>query len=163
MSQVRHLTVIFPGRRSHPESRITASFTPVGGNSYRLDEGFLCGPIYFGDVIEAKPTEQEDILIFRRRVEKAGMKRHCYVMGLGMADRPAFVGLMRKIKELGGFSAVDFGGLFIVFLPKTSDLDVSSELDAVQGISRSKRRYLNWIWGLKRHWKKANEWLTGFY
>ena len=163
MNQVRTLTVIFPGRRGHAESRLTASFTQVGDNSYRLDEGFLCGPVYFGDVIEAEPTDQEDLLIFRRRMQKAGMKRDCYVIGHYMVEKAAFLSLMAKIRELGGFSAVDFGGLFIVFLPRDSDLDLSSELDGVQGISKSMRRYLNWKWGIKRRWKKAYEWIGSLH
>src|SRR5271169_215126 len=107
MNQARHLTLIFPGRRGHAESRITASFVPLGGDTYRLDEGFLCGLISFGDVVEAASTDQEGVLIFRRRVNKEGMKRDCYVIRRDLVEKPGFTELTRKIEELGGFSAVD--------------------------------------------------------
>jgi hypothetical protein len=153
MNPARNLTLIFPGRRGHAESRLTAPFVPLGDDTYRLDEGFLCGPISFGDIVEAYPTDQEGVLIFRRRVKKAGMKRDCYVIRRDLVEKPGFRELMRKIDELGGFSAVDFGGLLLVFLPKEAQMDVFSELDKVDGISKSKRRYLNWKSALKRRWK----------
>jgi hypothetical protein len=153
MNQARYLTLIFPSRRGHSESRITASFVLLGDNTFRLDEGLLCGPISFGDVVEAASTDQEGVLIFRRRVKKAGMRRDCYVISHDLVGKPGFAELARKIAELGGFSAVDFGGLFLVFLPKGAQLDVLSELDRVEGISKSKRRYLDWKSALKRRWK----------
>jgi hypothetical protein len=72
MREIQNLTVIFPARRSHPGSSITAAFTPMGENQYRMDEGFICGPVYFGDVIEALPTDQKDTVLFQRRVKKPG-------------------------------------------------------------------------------------------
>jgi hypothetical protein len=64
---------------------------------------------------------------------------------------------MKKIEDLRGYSAVDFGGLFLVFLPKTCGLDISVELGRVAGISKWKRRYLHFQSGLKRrlrrYWK----------
>jgi hypothetical protein len=136
MEQARILTVIYPPRRSLPESRVTALFTPMGGNLYRQDEGFLCLPVYFGDIFEADPTDQKDIIIFRRRVEKGGQKPNCYVIPHDLVEKPGFFELGCKIKELGGFSAVDFKGLFVVFLPKTCQLDVGAELDRIAGISK---------------------------
>jgi hypothetical protein len=157
MIQARHLTLIFPGRRGHAESRLTAPFIPLGDDTYRLDEGFLCGPISFGDIVEAYPTDQEGVLIFRRRVKKAGMKRDGYVIRRDLVEKPGFTELTRKIEELGGFSAVDFGGLFLVFLPKEAQLNVLSELDRVAGISKFKRGYLDSKADLKIRWKKAKE------
>jgi hypothetical protein len=155
--EIPNLTVIFPARRSHPESRITAAFTPMGENLYRMDEGFLCGPVYFGDVIEALPTDEKDTVLFQRRVKKAGLRRDCYVIPSELVEKPRFAELMNEIEDLGGYSAVDFGGLFLVFLPKTSDLDINLELGRVAGISKWKRRYLHFQSGLKqrlqRYWK----------
>lgn len=141
MEEVRVLTVIYPKRRSLPEARITAPFTPMGGNLYRQDEGFLCLPVYYGDVFEADPTDQQGVLIFRRRVKKGGQKPSCYLIPHALVEKPGFLDLERKITDLGGFSAVDFKGLFVVFLPKTCRLDVAAELDRVAGISKWKRRY----------------------
>ncbi len=155
--EIQNLTVIFSARRSHPESRITAAFTPIGENLYRMDEGFLCGPVYFGDVIETLPTDERDAVLFQRRVKKAGLRRQCYILPRGLAEKPRFAELMNKIKDLGGYSAVDFGGMFLVFLPKTSDLDIKLELCRVAGISKWKRSYLHFTSGLKerlrRYWK----------
>jgi hypothetical protein len=161
MEEAREFTVIYPQRRSLPESRITASFTPMGGNLYRQDEGFLCLPVYFGDIFEADPTDQEDVLIFRRRVKKGGQKPSCHLVPPWLVERPGFRELGRKIGELGGFSAVDFKGLFVVFLPKSCHLDIGAELAKVAGISKWKRRYLSWKWNMKRRLKKANEWMLG--
>lgn len=80
MEQARLLTVIYPHRRSLPQARITALFTPMGGNLYRQDSGFLCLPVYYGDAFEADPTDQEGVLIFRRRVKKGGQRPSCYVI-----------------------------------------------------------------------------------
>lgn len=142
MEEARVLTVIYPQRRNLPESRITASFTPMGGNLYRQDAGFLCLPVYYGDVFEADPTDKEGVLFFRRCVKKGGQRPSCYVIPHDGVEKPGFLDLERKIAGPGGFSAVDFKGLFIVFLPKTCQLDVAAELDRVAGISKWKRRYL---------------------
>lgn len=155
MEKARVLTVIYPKRRSLPESRITASFTAMGGNLYRQDEGFLCLPVYYGDVFEADPTDQEGVLIFRRRVKKGGQRLSCYIIPHTLPEKPRFLDLERKITELGGFSAVDFKGLFIVFLPKTCQLDIAAELDQVAGISKWKRRYLTLKRKIKHNFKKS--------
>jgi hypothetical protein len=131
MTKAIDLTVIFPAKRWCPESRITAAFTPMGSNLYRLEEGFLCGPISFGDVIEALPTDREGILLFRRRVKRAGLRRNCYIIPHELVDKPSFADLTEEIEHLGGFAAVDFKGLFLVYLPRTCDLDVSQELDRI--------------------------------
>ena len=136
---IHNFTVIFPAQRWLPESRMTTTFIPMGGNFYRLDEGFLCGPISFGDVIEAVPTDREDVVRFQRRVKRAGLKRSCYIMPHYMAEKPGFAELMSGIKDLGGFAAVDFKGVFLVFLPKTCDLDVNLELKRIAGIPKSTR------------------------
>jgi len=33
--------------------------------------------VSFGDVIEALPTGQKDVVLYRRRVKRAGLKRAC--------------------------------------------------------------------------------------
>jgi hypothetical protein len=158
------LTVIFPARRSHPESSMTATFTPMGTNLYRLEDGFLCGPVYFGDVIEVLPTDQKDVVLFHRRVRKAGLKRDCFFISHDMVEKPRFIELVTRIGDLGGFAAVDFGGLFLVFLPKTCVLDIGIELDRIAGISQQKRRFLDSNSGLKwrlgQLWKRTRKWLS---
>jgi hypothetical protein len=128
---------------------------------YRQDEGFLCLPVYFGDIFEAGPTDQEGVLIFRRRVKKGGQKLSCRLIPPWIVEKPGFRELARKIEELGGFSAVDFKGLFVVFLPKTCHLDIRAELDRVAGISKWKRRYLTWKWSAKQRLKKVSAWMLG--
>ena len=106
---------------------------------YRLDEGFLCGPINFGDVIEALPTDKQDVVLFRRRVVRAGLKRNCFLICHDIKHKSGFAELMGKIAALGGFSADDFGGLFLVLLPRTCHLDVIAELNKI-GTPKRKRR-----------------------
>ncbi len=60
-TEIYNFNVIFPAQRWLPESRMTTTFIPMGGNLYRLNEGFLCGPISFGDVIEALPTDNHEM------------------------------------------------------------------------------------------------------
>lgn len=99
----------------------------MGSNLYRLEEGFLCGPISFGDVIEAFRTDREGILLFRRRVKRAGLRRNCYIIPHDLVEKPRLADLTKEIADLGGFAAVDFKGLFLVYLPRTCDLNVSQE------------------------------------
>src|SRR5437879_11845069 len=124
-TEIHNFSVIFPAQRWLPESRMTTTFIPMGGNLYRLNEGFLCGPISFGDVIEALPTDQKDVVLYQRRVKRAGLKRVCYIMPRDMAEKPGFAELMKGIKDLGGFAAVDFKGDFLLLLSKTCNLDVA--------------------------------------
>jgi hypothetical protein len=132
-TEKHNLTVIFPAQRWLPEFRMTTIVAPMGGNLYRLDEGDLCGRISFGDVFEALPTDQKDVIVFQRRVQRAGLRRACYIIPHDMVERPRFIELMERIEALGGFAAVDFKGLFLVFLPKVCDLDVNLELDTIAG------------------------------
>jgi hypothetical protein len=164
-TEIYNLSVIFPAQRWLPESRMTTTFIPVGDNLYRLNEGFLCGPISFGDVIEALPTDQKDVVLFQRRVKRAGLRRACYIMPHDMAEKPCFAELMKGIKDLGGFAAVDFKGVFLVFLPKSCDLDVNLELKRIAGIPKSTRLHLlksGLKWRLHQRWKKTMSWLANF-
>ena len=129
------LTVIFPAKRWCPESRLTTLFTPMGHNLYRMEEGFLCGPISFGDVIEALPTDQKGILVFCRRVKRAGLQRNCYIIPHSLVKKSPFLELIDKIRDLGGFAAVDYKGLFLVCVPRSCPLDVSRELANIAAIT----------------------------
>jgi hypothetical protein len=70
-----------------------------------------------------------------------------------MAEKLGFAELMKRIEALGGFAAVDFKGLFLVFLPKTCDLDVSLELKRIAGIPKSV---------LQQRWNRTMRWLANF-
>jgi hypothetical protein len=165
-TEIHNLTVIFPAQRWLPESRITTTFTPMGGNLYRLDQGFLCGPISFGDVFEALPTDQKDVVLFQRRVKKADLKRACYIIPHDIVERPCFAQLMDRIKDLGGFAAVDFKGLFLVYLPRICDLDVNLELERIAETPKWKGLHLDLNsglkWRLQQRWKRTRRWLANF-
>jgi hypothetical protein len=64
------------------------------------------------------------------------MKRGCYVIPHNLVENHHFIELMKKITDLGGFAALDFKGLFRVYLPKACDLDVPGELGRIAGTSR---------------------------
>ena len=64
-------------------------------------------------------------------MKRAGLRRNCYGIPHDLVDEPSFADLTDEIEHLGGFSAVDFKGLFLVYLPRTCDLDVSQELDRI--------------------------------
>ena len=125
-------TVIFPARRFLPKTTITGPFAKVGENTYRLEDGFLCGPVSFGDVIEVDSTDQKNVLLFRRRVKRRGLKRKCYGISHRLVENPRFRQLCAGIEDSGGFAAVDFKGLFLVYLPRTSDIDVAAELERLE-------------------------------
>ena len=161
MSESRLVTVIYPKFRFLPESRITAMFTPVSANRYRQDEGFLCAPTSYADILEVEQTSRKDEVVFRRRVHRGAQRRSCFVINHDLPRNPGFHDLTRKIEEAGGFSAVDFKGLFVVFLPRNCDLDVGRELDKILGISIWRRRFLNWKARLRWRFKKANESMLG--
>ena len=164
-TEIHNFSVIFPAQRWLPESRMTTTFIPMGGNLYRLNEGFLCGPISFGDVIEALPTDQKDVVLYQRRVKRAGLARACYIMPRDMAEKPCFAELMSRIQDSGGFAAVDFQGVFLVFLPKTCGLDVSLELKRIAGIPKSTRLHLlksRVKWRLQQCWNRTMRWLANF-
>lgn len=161
MNEPRLLTVIYPRFRFLTEYRETGMFTPIGGNLYRNDEGFLCGRISFGDIFEAYPTNQENVVTFRRRVHRAGQRRGCFIIPPELVKSPRFQALCERIRNAGGFSAVDARALFLVFLPKTCDLKVDRELDKILGISPLQRRLLDWKCALRWQWHRAKAWLTG--
>ncbi len=80
-----------------------------------------------------------------------------------MAEKPGFAQLMKRIEDLGGFAAVDFKGVFLVFLPKTSDLDVSLELKRIAGIPKSTRLHRlksSLKWRLQQRWKRTMTWMA---
>jgi len=58
---------------------LASAFAQLAENTYRLEEGFLCGPISFGDVIETEPTDQEKVLLFRRRIRKVFLDENATV------------------------------------------------------------------------------------
>lgn len=161
MSRSRLLTVIFPRNRFLPEFRETSTFTIMGDNLYRQDQGFLCGPISFGDIFEARPTGEEGVVVFQRRVYRAGQKRSCFIIPHRLVDDSAFLELGQRIVNAGGFWAVDAGGVFLVFLPKTCKLEVGRELDRIMGVSPWKREFLNWKAALRWRWYKTKAWLAG--
>src|SRR5258708_36688134 len=89
-TEIYNFNVIFPAQRWLPESRMTTTFIPMGGNLYCLNEGFLCGPISFGVVIEALPTDQKDVVLYQRRVKSAGIKRPSFHMPREIAETRRF-------------------------------------------------------------------------
>ena len=87
-------------------------------------------------------------------MKRAGLRLNCYIIPHELVDKPSFADLTEEIEHLGGFAAVDFKGLFLVYLPRTCDLDVSQELDRIAGISKWKRRFRRLQTGLKRRLKR---------
>ncbi len=173
MDEPRDLTIKFPGRRGRHQWLSGGWYTPLGGNLYRLDEGPLCGPVSFHDVIEADKTEEEDVLIFRRRVTKAGLKRGGWLITYAITSKPGFRELVKRIDQLGGCAEVDLfagtrsplkpntAGVLTVFLPKSRALDVPAELDRIERISKWKRRFFNLRSSVKQTLWSARKWLRG--
>jgi hypothetical protein len=73
------------------------------------------------------PRDREGVLLFRRRVKRAGLRRNCYIIPHDLVDKPRFADLTKEIANSGGFAGVDFKGLFLVYLPTTSESGCGEE------------------------------------
>ena len=109
--------------------------TPFEGNQYRAEcSCFLGEPrVFYGDVIEIKATGKRSA-DFLRIVKRSGLRVSCRVIGKNIIESALLQGLLDKIMEAGGNWERAFGGVLLVHLPESGELDVDSEL---QSISRS--------------------------
>jgi len=106
--------------------------THVEGNRYRLNFSSLLGEprVFYGDVIEIKPTGEKSA-DFLRIVKRSGLRVSCRVIGKDIIDSPLLQHLLDQIMQLGGNWERAFGGVLLVHLPESVELDLDAALQAI--------------------------------
>ena len=106
--------------------------THVEGNQYRLGSSSLLGEprVFYGDVIEIKPTGEKSA-DFLRVVKRSGLQVSCSMIGKDIIDSPLLQQLLDKIMQLGGNWERAFGGVLLVHLPESVELDLDAELQTI--------------------------------
>jgi hypothetical protein len=104
----------------------------VEGNQYRLKFSSLMGEprVFYGDVIEIKPTGEKSA-DFLRIVKRSGLRVSCRMMGRDIIDSPLLQHLLDQIVQLGGNWEGACGGVLLVHLPESVELDLDAELQAI--------------------------------
>ena len=108
------------------------SLSHVEGNRYRLGFSSLLGEprVFYGDVIEIKPTGEKSA-DFLRVVKRSGLRVSCRMIGNDIINSPLLQHLLEKIMQLGGNWERAFGGVLLVHLPESVELDLDAELQAI--------------------------------
>lgn len=108
--------------------------TPLGNDRYRVEVdpmGCMIAdeprelrklPLY-GDVIEAKAAGP-NTLRFVKVVERSRLRRREYILSQAHIDSPELERVLAKVMGLGGYWERVFGGVLIVYLPKSSTYDM---------------------------------------
>jgi hypothetical protein len=106
--------------------------THVEGNRYRLNfSSLLAEPrVFYGDVIEIKPTGEKSA-DFLRIVKRSGLRVSCRVIGKDIIDSPLLQHVLEQIMQLGGNWERAFGGVLLVHLPESVELDLDAALQAI--------------------------------
>jgi hypothetical protein len=92
--------------------------TPFGGDVYRMEFGRLCASHPDnGDLIQAD-TLADGTLRFRKIVKRADFLKRAYFISKGTAESEGFVRFRERVISLGGRWELNFGGYFVLYLPK---------------------------------------------
>jgi hypothetical protein len=95
------------------------ALTPLGAEVYRMEFGRLCASHPDnGDLIEATPRPQGG-LKFRRIVKRAEFQKRAYLISKQTAQSENFARLRERVISLGGRWELNFGGYFVLYLPKS--------------------------------------------
>lgn len=106
--------------------------THIEGNRYRLGFSSLLGEprVFYGDVIEIKPTGEKSA-DFLRVARRSGLRVSSRMIGKDIIDSPLLRHLLDKIMQLGGNWERAFGGVLLIHLPESVELDLDAELQAI--------------------------------
>lgn len=105
--------------------------TRLAPRVFRLEEAVLLAddPLDCGDIVEG--TLVGDSLHITRRLRKTRFVRHDFILSAELIAAPALRELKDRIMEEGGNWEQLFQGVFVVYLPSTSALDVRGELSRI--------------------------------
>jgi hypothetical protein len=76
-TEIHNFSVIFPAQRWLPESRMTTTFIPMGGNLYRLNEGSSADRSPLATSSKLCLRTKRTFVLYQRRVKRADLKRAC--------------------------------------------------------------------------------------
>jgi hypothetical protein len=94
------------------------TLTPLGADVYRMEFGRLCATHPDnGDLIQADHFA-DGSLRFRRIVKRAGFQKRAYLISKQTAQSENFARLRERAISLGGRWELNFGGYFVLYLPK---------------------------------------------
>ena len=125
MAEKRTLEISYPDGSS--EGLLVSS---VGPNLYRLEESSMLGEAVFGDVIEAELT-QDGSLRFKCVAAPSDMTTVNCLLTPEQMNAPGLQLLLDRIMSLGGNWERALGGLLMIHLPKSVDLDIEAEVKAL--------------------------------
>ena len=106
--------------------------TLAEGNHYRAESSCFLGEpqVFYGDVIEIRPTGEKSGE-FLRVVRRSGLRVICRTIGKNVTDSALLPALLDKIMRAGGNWERAFGGVLLVHLPESAELDIDSELQSI--------------------------------
>lgn len=125
MNQKQTIEVVYPDGST--EGLI---MTAVGPRLFRLEESSILGEGVFGDVVEGD-LDEEGRLRFRRVATASTMKTVSCFLTADQMNAPGLSSLLEQVQVLGGNWEQALGGILLVHLPQSADLDVEA---AIRGL-----------------------------
>jgi hypothetical protein len=135
--------------------------TPVNDSHYRMEVTSICGHLRYGDIIELGPPEQDGVRPYRRIVRRSGLRTQCFLLPRDAMGKPEIKVLAQRIVSAAGHCEGIAGGVFIVHLPRSCDLNVRGELQKIFPAPKPAEPSGNWKSRGKMRLKKAADWLLG--
>jgi hypothetical protein len=115
-----------------PDGRELLHMTPLGDNRFRLEVTSICGHLRYGDTIEVSPPLVDGAVAYRRIIRRSGLRTKCFVLSKKLVESPGIRNFANRIEVLGGHCEGVAGGVLIVHVPRTLDLDIQQELKRIQ-------------------------------
>ncbi len=115
-----------------PNGRELLYMTPLGNNQFRLEVNSIGGHLRYGDTIEVGPPRSDGAVPYRRIIRRSGLRTKCFVLPKKLIESPGMRDFAKHIDALGGHCEGIAGGVLIVHVPRTLDLDVQQELKRIQ-------------------------------
>ncbi len=106
--------------------------TPLGNNQYRLEVTSIGGHLRYGDTIEVDTPQSDGAVPYRRIIRRSGLRTQCFVLSKKVIESPGMRDFANRIDALGGHCEGVAGGVLVVHVPRTLDLDIQQELKRIQ-------------------------------
>jgi hypothetical protein len=106
--------------------------TPLGNNQYRLEVTSVGGHLRYGDTIEVGPPLNDRAVPYRRIIRRSGLRTQCFVLSKKLMESRGMRDFAKQIEALGGHWEGIAGGVLVVHVPRTLDLDIQQELKRIQ-------------------------------
>ncbi len=106
--------------------------TPLSNNQYRLEVTSIGGHLRYGDTIEVGTPQSDGAVPYRRIIRRSGLRTQCFVLSKKVIESPGMRDFADRIDALGGHCEGVAGGVLVVHVPRTLDLDIQQELKRIQ-------------------------------